>query len=78
MHIVELQRKLMDNRRLQIEQEQQLENERQYILRTTAIERAREAENERQKRTMEMDIIQTLNEGYNVHEASEIHGIPPP
>ena len=76
LDIVELQRKLTENRNLQIEHQQQQQsiNAQQYRLRTAALEkeREREIEKERQKQARERDVTLLLNEGYNADQASYI------
>jgi ATP/maltotriose-dependent transcriptional regulator MalT len=81
MHIVELQRKLMDNRNLQIQQQrqaaqQQSVSDQQYMRRTAALEKEEEKEKERQKQERERDVVGLLNEGYNTYQASYILEIP--
>jgi len=62
MHIVELQRKLMEARN-EIHHQQS-----KYRPRTAAVEK--------EKRTRERDVILLLNEGYNADQASYILNIP--
>jgi ATP/maltotriose-dependent transcriptional regulator MalT len=75
LDIVELQRKLTENRNQQIEQQQQQSiNFQQYRLRTAALEK--EKGKERQKQAREREVVELLNEGYNADQASYILDIP--
>jgi hypothetical protein len=77
--IIELQRKLTENRNRQIEQqqyEQRLLNEQQYRLRTAALGKDKEMEKEREKEATKRDVISLLNEGYNADQTSYILDIP--
>ena len=65
-----------NNRRLQIEREQQLANERQYRARIAAIEREQKEKKERQRQTNERDVVGLLNEGYSIDQTSYILDIP--
>jgi sortase (surface protein transpeptidase) len=79
LDIVELQRKLTENRNRQIEEqqyEQQLINDQQYRLRTAALIKEKQQEKERQKQTRERDVVGLLDEGYNADQASYILEIP--
>ena len=67
MHIVELQRKLMEARN-------EIHQPSKYRVRTAAVEA--EKEKERQKQARERDVILLLKEGYNADQASYILNIP--
>jgi ATP/maltotriose-dependent transcriptional regulator MalT len=74
--IIELQHKIEENRKRQIEQQQQLINDQQYRLRTAALGKEKQQEKDRLKQMRERKVVGLLDEGYNADQASYILDIP--